>query len=173
MVDPVGRYSDPEFLGHFGAYKVWLRLEQMDPLLQIGSVLCCLCIQQVNNWTTTRFERKQHVYLWSLSIYTPFEIWPEVERKMHFLQYSYFQEKDGPKGLEWTRLWPEWLGLTDSYNGSAGDDHQNVFGKHWSPLTPQIPDSFTTGPTYQQLKVTNLIQKFMQAKDTPYHRKVN
>ena len=30
------------------------------------------------------------------------------------------EEKDEPKGVEWTRLYPEWFGLTDSYNGSAG-----------------------------------------------------
>ena len=26
-------------------------------------------------------------------------------------------------------IYIEWFGLTDSYNGSVGDDHQNVFGK--------------------------------------------
>ena len=60
--------------------------------------------------------------------------------------------------------WPEWLGLTDSYNGSAGNDHQSVFGK----TDHRWPRKYSAGPTTsQQETITNLIQKIHASKGYP------
>ena len=159
-------------LAHFAACKVSPRMEQMDSLLK------------------TRTELSQQIPR-SVSV-DPIDRKPIAQ---HMLQYGHRLREIymNPKVVEWTGLasmvgidwqlkwmsgewWPECICIcicicirmvgTDSYNGWAGNDDQNVFGKtdHRCPRKYLIHSQ----PVQQHLRNKPLqicSGKLMQAKD--------